>query len=91
MTESNSPAEAARFLAALEERLDGVTTSQVGSDHDGERSFLEMVRLLIRYADSDMDQFDHIRLPSHFGELFVSLTREPPADLPAEQFRRIDL
>jgi hypothetical protein len=37
----------------------------------------QLMRLLGRYANSEMDQFDHWRFPTNFGQLFVDLRMLP--------------
>lgn len=36
-----------------------------------------MFRLIRRYAETDMDQWENWRMNSQVGTLYVSLTREP--------------
>ena len=79
------------FAVQLERAI--ATLSPESSDDEGvkSRDFLEMVRLIVRYADTDMDQWDLIRVPSRFGDLYISLSRELTEDAAPATFRRLNL
>ena len=50
----------------------------------------QLLKLLRRYAERDLDQFDAWQFDTASGPLFVQLRQELRADEPAEAFRRID-
>ncbi|MFC9894779.1 hypothetical protein ACFVMC_13905 [Nocardia sp. NPDC127579] len=46
-------------------------------------------RLLQRWCTSELDQFEHLTIPTRWGEVYASFSRELPPDHPAEMFRPI--
>lgn len=58
--------------------------TDTGKLSDGE--FRVMLRLLQRYADHDLDQWQLWRLPSGYGDLFVSLRRSPEPGIAVEVY-----
>ena len=45
--------------------------------------FKSMVRLLHRYVNNHMDQWEAWRLPSDFGEIYVHITMKPEGPVSA--------
>ena len=45
-----------------------------------------LLRLLQRYADHDLDQWQLWRLPSEYGDLFVNLRRSPEPGVDVEVY-----
>ena len=45
--------------------------------------------LLQRFAEHELDQFDHLRFDTSHGPVYVTLARELPPDWPAEAFRPV--
>jgi hypothetical protein len=41
--------------------------------------FRELLVLLRRFSETDLDQFAHLRFGSFYGEVFVSIARAPEA------------
>jgi hypothetical protein len=50
----------------------------------------QLLKLLRRYAERDLDQFDAWQFDTASGPVFVQLRRELRADESAEAFRRVD-
>lgn len=55
------------------------------SDED----FRALIGALRRYADEDMDQFDHLRIEGRFGPIFVAITRALGPDQPESIYRSV--
>lgn len=53
--------------------------------------FLELCRAIQRYAEEDMDQWDLFRLPTRYGEIFVSVTMQLPEGVDHDSYRPINL
>ena len=34
-----------------------------------------MVRFLYRFANTDLDQFDHVKFDTKYGDVFISISR----------------
>jgi hypothetical protein len=51
----------------------------------------QLLELLRRFADHDLDQFDALQLDTSYGPVFVQLRRELRAGEPADAFRRVAL
>lgn len=54
------------------------TTSDGFTDED----LRLLATLLHRYSSTELDQFDHWRVQTPFGSVFIALTRELPPDHP---------
>ncbi len=47
----------------------------------------ELARLLYRYAETELDQWDNWRLDSEIGPVYVSMSMELPPDCSDQAFR----
>ncbi|MFI7002248.1 hypothetical protein [Nocardia sp. NPDC050175] len=45
--------------------------------------------LLQRFCDTELDQFEHLIIPSRLGEVYVELTRELNLENLRERYRRL--
>lgn len=54
-----------------------------------DEDFRRLVTLLHRYSAAELDQFDHWRLQTSFGWVFVQLMRELPAGHPEDAYSDI--
>ncbi|MEU4241040.1 hypothetical protein [Actinoplanes sp. NPDC026619] len=61
--------------------------------HPGERlndaELRDLVRLLARYAEHDLDQFDNWQIETAYGPVYVAISRELAPGWPAEAFAPI--
>jgi hypothetical protein len=49
----------------------------------------QLIRLLVRYCNHDLDQFDDWRLALPWGEAYVSISNAPPPGHPRDAFTQV--
>lgn len=47
-------------------------------------SFLQLLR---RYCEFEVDQFDFLRVPTSYGDVYVDFKRQPSTDVPLESYK----
>lgn len=51
----------------------------MASDSMTRDEFRQLAELLARYATSELDQFDHWRIETPYGPVFVDISRKAPS------------
>ena len=49
----------------------------------------QLIRLLVRYCNSDLDQFDDWRITLPWGEVYVSIANALPPGIPRDAFAEV--
>jgi hypothetical protein len=55
-----------------------------------EEELRSLVRLLRRYSETDMDQFENWRFATSFGDVFVQISREPAPGATRDSYSDLD-
>jgi hypothetical protein len=54
-----------------------------------EADIRQFFMLLRRWCASELDQFDHLIVPTRWGEVYVGFSRERPPHQPEDTYRRL--
>ncbi len=51
--------------------------------------YRQLLRLLRRWCDTELDQFEHLVIPSRYGDVYAAFGREPISEQLAENYVRV--
>ncbi|GIF25158.1 hypothetical protein BJ973_007412 [Actinoplanes tereljensis] len=55
-----------------------MAAEETTQDRMTDAEFHQLARLLARYADQELDQFEHWRVATQYGPVFIDISRQCP-------------